>query len=155
MNLFIEKLIKEKKIKLVDSSDEISRSYLIKSDKSLISSKTLLDIGNYDDAIALTYYSMYYSVLSLLFKCGVKCENHTGAIILLKEIFGLDNHELDKAKKDRIDGQYYIDFKTSEEELRDAVITAEEFNANIKEKIERLKKSEIIKIHEKFKKYYF
>ena len=155
MNLFIEKLIKEKKIKLVESSNEISESYLIKSDNSLVSSKTLLGIGNYDDAIALTYYSMYYSVLSLLFKCGIKCENHTGAVILLKELFGLDNHELDKAKKDRIDRQYYIDFKTSKEELKDAVIIAEEFNALIKEKIETLKKSEIITIHEEFKKYYF
>ena len=113
MNKFLIKLISEEKVKLVESSKDISLAYLYKSVKSLLSAKTLVNIENLDDAIALTYYSMYYSVLALLFRIGIKSENHTGSIILLKEIFDLDVSELQKAKKDRVDKQYYVDFNTT------------------------------------------
>ena len=86
MNSFITRLIKEEKIKLVDPSPDIAKSYLEKSMKSLISAKTLLDIHNFDDAVALTYYSMYYSALALLFSVGIKSGNHTGTIIVKSKI---------------------------------------------------------------------
>jgi uncharacterized protein (UPF0332 family) len=38
---------------------------------------------------------MYYSVLALFFATGIKCENHTAAIILLREIFAIDNGDLE------------------------------------------------------------
>jgi len=43
----------------------------------------------------MAYYSMYYSVLALFFATGIKCENHTAAIILLREIFAIDNGDLE------------------------------------------------------------
>ena len=76
---------------------------MLKSEKSLISAKTLITIENFDDATALIYYSMYYSVLGLLFKCGIKSENHTGTIILLKEVLDINNEQLQNAKKKRED----------------------------------------------------
>jgi len=50
MNSFIKKLVKKETISLVEPSEEISKSYTLKSEKSLLSSKTLLTIDNFDDA---------------------------------------------------------------------------------------------------------
>ncbi len=99
MNTFIKQLIKEKKIKITEPSNEMAESYIKKSHKSLISSKIVQKVENYDDAIALTYYSMYYSALALLYKCGIKSENHTGTIIILKEIF--DNKKKNRCNERR------------------------------------------------------
>jgi len=133
MNLFIKKLAKEKKIKVNEPSNSICESYLKKSKKSLVSAKTLLEIGNYDDAIAMVYYSMYNSTLALCYKCGIKSENHTGTIILLKDLFGINNKDVMSAKKNRIDKQYYTDFEANKSEVIEGIKSAEEFNIKIKE----------------------
>ena len=154
MNSFIKKLVQEERLKLVDPSDEIAESYLKKADKSLISAKTLLEIENFDDATALVYYSMYYSALALLFKCGIKCENHTGTIILLKELFKIDNKQIKKAKKERVDKQYYVEFKATKNEVREGIQIAEKFLINLRTNIEKMKESEKITYKNELKKYF-
>ncbi|MFP4402797.1 MAG: HEPN domain-containing protein [Nanoarchaeota archaeon] len=154
MNQFIKKLIIENKIKLVEPSLEICESYLDKSSKSLTSSKTLYKIGNFDDATALTYYSMYYSLLALLFKCGIKSQNHTGSIILLKELFDFENKEIKESKKERLDKQYYIDFKSTKEDVKIGIDIAEKFNIKILEKIDLIRIEEINNIRNNFIKRY-
>lgn len=149
MNSFIKILQKDGKIKIVEPSDEVANSYIEKSQKSLLSAKTLLDIGNYDDAVALTYYSMYYSALALLYKCGIKSENHMGTIILLKEIFRIDNTEIANAKKERVDKQYYTDFKTTEKEVQIGIETAENFNTLLKDFLDKIKRAEIQRYNKK------
>lgn len=155
MNSFIKKLVLEGSVKLTESSDTVCESYLLKSEKSLISSKTLLMIENYDDATALTYYAMYYSALALLFKVGIKSENHTGTIILLKEVLQTDNTQLKKAKKERIDKQYYVDFKATQQDVQEGIRIAEEFNSKIKQKIDTISQEQIKNKREQFKKTYF
>lgn len=58
----------------------------------------------------MSYYAMYNLLIALLFRVGIKCENHSGSILLLKLLF--ENDELFKliseAKKERIDKQYYV-----------------------------------------------
>lgn len=81
---FLAKLIDEKKIQIIEPSENIKNAYLKRSYESLTSSKLLADAGNLNDSIALTYYSMYYSVLALFYRIGLKCENHTASILLLK-----------------------------------------------------------------------
>ena len=141
--------MKENKIKQDEPSKDISCAYIKKSEKSLISSKTLLNVENYEDAVALTYYSMYYSSLALLFRCGIKSKNHTGTIILLKLVFEIDNSMLEEAKKERIDKQYYIDFEATKKDVEEGIRVAEEFNAIIKDKIDRIKENEIINYRER------
>lgn len=150
MKSFIKKLVKEKKIKQDIPSEDVSFAYVKKSGKSLISAKTLLNIENYEDAVALTYYSMYYSALGLLFRCGIKSENHAGTIILIKLIFDIDNSMLKDAKKERVDKQYYVDFKATKEDVKKGISVAEEFNAIIKDKLDRIKENEIIDYRERF-----
>ncbi len=144
---FLCKLYKEEKIKEVDPSLEIKQAYLIKSAKSLSSAKTLSETGNLEDAVALTYYSMYHCLTALLFRIGIKCENHAGAILLLKEVFGIDNTQISFAKKERVDKQYYVDFQITKQEVTTAIKIAEEFNARIQDFIEKISENSIKEYH--------
>lgn len=149
---FLIKLKKEKKIQVVEPSEEIKVAYLQRSEESLRSAKALFQINNLKDSVALTYYSMYYSLLALLFRIGIKCENHTGAIMLLKEIFDINNEKIAAAKKERVDKQYYVDFSVTKEEVSDMIIIAEEFNSQLLHFIDNLNQNKIKKYQEKVTK---
>lgn len=128
---FLIKLSKEEKLQSVEPSDEIKKAYLQRSNESLSSAKALLKIGNLKDSVALAYYSMYHCLLAALFRIGIKCENHTAAIILLKEVFEIDNSKISKAKAERVDKQYYVDFAVNLEEAKNAIKIAEDFIAEM------------------------
>jgi len=147
---FLKKLREEGKLKLVGPSEEVKQAYLQKSASYLDSAKLLLKNKKLEEAVSMAYYSMYYSLLAIFFKTGIKSENHTASIMLLKELFGLDNSEILKAKKERIDKQYYIDFKIVESDVKDLIKTAERFNAIIFNFLEKMSLSEIEKIRKIF-----
>jgi len=147
---FLNILKSKGKLKLVGPSHEVMRSYLEKSESNLISSKILLENNRLEESVSLAYYCMYNSVLALLFRVGIKCENHSGSIILMKELFGLDNSKISFAKKERIDKQYYVDFKVV---LRDAVELldiAESFKGLLVDFISRLTEERVGFYREKF-----
>ena len=146
---FLIKLTKEEKLHAVDPSDEVKEAYLQRSNESLSSAKALLKIGNLKDAVALTYYSMYHCLLAALFKIGVKCENHAASIILLKEVFEIDNSKISKAKSERIDKQYYVDFSVNLEETNNSIKIAEEFIASMNDFIATLTEQKIKEYHRK------
>jgi len=140
---FFNRLQAEGKLQLVPPSEEIMSSYLKKSDSHLVSAKLLLENDRLEESVSLTYYSMYYMLLSLFFRVGIKCENHSAAIILLKELFNVDNSLISYAKKERIDKQYYVDFKIMKEEVKELIEAAEIFNSNILDFIEKLNSEKI------------
>ncbi len=91
----------------------------------------------------MSYYAMYNLLLALLARIGIKCENHSGSILLLKLLF--DKKELynliSDAKKERIDKQYYVTSEKNEitKEIADELLhMAEEFNLNMKVFIKKL-----------------
>jgi uncharacterized protein (UPF0332 family) len=86
---------------------------------------------------------MYHSLLALLFRVGIKCENHTAAILLLQEVFAISNENIMKAKTERVDKQYYIDFNINKQETEQAVSIAEEFIAILKEFTDKLNNTTI------------
>jgi len=114
---FLIKLRKEEKLELIEPSEEIKESYILKSRSNLASSKILLENNKLEEAIALTYYSMYQIVTALFFKAGIKCENHAATIILLKELFNTENSDMSSAKAERIDKQYYTNFHITKLEV--------------------------------------
>lgn len=124
---FLNKLKKEGRLHITEPNEDVKNAYLERSEESLRSAKALFDIHNLKDSVALTYYSMYYSLLALLFRTGIKCETHSGAIILLEEVFNINNERISRAKKERIDKQYYVDFSVTKEEVSDIIKTANEF----------------------------
>jgi uncharacterized protein (UPF0332 family) len=151
---FLFKLKGDDIIKFVSPSGDIAESYIIKSDKSLISAKVVLDIDNFEDSVALLYYSMYYSVLALLFVIGIKSENHTCSIILLKELFGINNEDIFNAKKERIDKQYYVDFQVTGRQVKDLIVIAENFNSRVQSFMDSLTNSDVQKYRIKAEEFF-
>lgn len=102
---FLSKLRKEGKLKLVEPSEEVKKSYLEKAKNSLRSAKILNENDLFENSISMSYYAMYNSLSALLYRIGIKCENHAGSIILLKVLFHQNElYELiSSAKKERID----------------------------------------------------
>jgi uncharacterized protein (UPF0332 family) len=89
---FLGKLFREGKIRIVDPSLQVQEAYRRKSEIYLISAKILLENGRLEETVSMAYYSMYYMLLALLFRTGIQCENHSGAILLLEGLYGIDNH---------------------------------------------------------------
>jgi len=135
---FLQRLHKEKALLLVEPSDDIRDAYLKKSESYLISAKLLLDNDRYEESVSMGYYSMYYSVMALFFATGIKCENHSAAIRLLKGIFGIDNSAIKVAKAERIDKQYYVTSAPVRIEVITLIRDAESFNAVLHDAIARL-----------------
>jgi uncharacterized protein (UPF0332 family) len=147
---FLAKLVKQKKIQLVEPSNTLKDAYIERSEESMRSAKALLQIDSLKDSVALTYYSMYYSLLALLFRVGIKCENHTGAILLLLEIFEIDNTQIISAKKERVDKQYYVDFSITKQEVNEMIRIAHDFNAELFDIIERINQTSVEKYRQAF-----
>jgi len=148
----LSKLKQEDKLELIEFSEEISKSYLIKSDKCIQVAKLAYNAGIYENAVSEAYYSIYNTVQSLFFKCGIKCENHSGAVLLIKQLFNLKNQYLifSEFKKDRIDNQYYIPINGTEpitkEKCAERIRTAKDFNLRIWTYSNNLKNQEIEEI---------
>jgi uncharacterized protein (UPF0332 family) len=154
-NNFLNKLKEEEKLEEVEPSEEVSNSYLEKADNCLASAKLLFENNLYENSVGLSYYTMYNSLLALLFKSGIKCENHSASILLLEILF--NQKELFKvisdAKEERIDKQYYITTEKTDltkESAEELFLKAENFLIKIKLVIKNLKNEEIEKFRENF-----
>ena len=140
---FLKKLYKDKVLQLVAPNAEVKMAYLKKSESYLASARLLRDSERFEESVSLAYYSMYYSVLALFFATGIKCENHTAAIILLADLFGIDNSAIESAKSERIDKQYYVATAPVQSEVVELIKTAESFNADLLDVIDRLTNEKI------------
>ena len=147
---FLAKLIRSKKLELVEPSEEIKQSYLHKSESNIISAKILLDNDKLEESVALAYYSMYNSVMALFFKAGIKSENHTASIMLLNDIFGIDNGDISFAKKERVDKQYYVNFQITKNDVSDGIKKAELFNSLMNDFISKMTNERIAKVRVTF-----
>ena len=135
---FLIKLNREGKLKVVEPNENLKESYINKSKSSLKSAKILIDNDQIEDAVPMAYYSMYNMLTALLYNTGIKCENHSGSILLLKELFGINNSKISFAKTERVDKQYYVNFKISKQEVVNLMKTAEEFNSTIFDFIDKM-----------------
>ena len=149
---FLKKLYKDKILQLVAPNAELKMAYLKKSESYLASARLLRDSERFEESVSLAYYSMYYSVLALFFATGIKCENHTAAIILLDDIFGIDNSAIESAKSERIDKQYYVATAPVQSEVVELIKTAESFNAELLDVIDRLTNEKIESVRKKLVK---
>ncbi|MBI3623665.1 HEPN domain-containing protein [Candidatus Pacearchaeota archaeon] len=102
------------------------------------------------ESVGLAYYSMYHILTALLFKVGIKSENHSASIILLEKIFNQDNKDIFDAKTERIDKQYYVDFAITKEDVEDTIRKAEIFNSKVIDFISKLNNKDIENYRKKF-----
>jgi len=152
---FIEQLIKEEKIKIVEPSKEISNSYNEKSKNSLKAARILLEQELLAEATSLAYYAMYHKATSLFYLIGIKCENHTATIILLKDLFNINNKEISIAKKERVDKQYYTTFTINKGQVLESIKIAEKFIDELDLFIDKITNQEKIKFKDILIKTYF
>ena len=100
-------------IKLIEPSDNLSLSYMKMSEDALGTMNRERKY-NLTFAISACYYSMYYSLYSVLMKLGVKCEIHSCTLefmkVLLAEFYTKEDFKLiSKAFDLRNIAQYYVD----------------------------------------------
>lgn len=133
-NRLVNKLKKEGKLEFVEPSEDVCESYSEKSLNCLKSARLLLQNNLYENSIGMSYYAMYNLLLALLFRTGIKCENHVGSILLLKLLFGEDDlyNLISDAKRERIDKQYYV--TTEKDEITKEI--AEELLMNADDLVE-------------------
>ncbi len=154
---FLHSLSREKKLETVDESPEIASAYLQKGADCLRSARILCENGLYDNSISLSYYAMYNALTAMLYRTGIKCENHSGSILLLQKLFGQQKlHDLiSLAKRERIDKQYYVVSEsntTSNASLaRQTVKEAEEFMLDVRLYLGQLDEKKVGVIKEKFR----
>ena len=150
---FLIKLKKQGKLELVSPSDDVCNSYVKKAEDSLKSARVLLQNNLYENSVSMSYYTMYHSLTALLFKVGIKCENHSGSIILFKKLFGrMDLYKTIRfAKKERVDKQYYVDFILTKESAIDLIKKAEDFLVKIKLTIKNIRNEDISKSRERLR----
>src|SRR3989344_7996426 len=152
---FIEQLIKEEKIKIVEPSKEISNSYNEKSRNSLKAARILLEQDLLAEATSMAYYAMYHKATSLFYLAGIKCENHTATILLLKDLFNINNKEISIAKKERIDKQYYTTFAINKSQVLESIKIAEKFIDELDLFIDKITNQEKSEFRGVFIKNYF
>jgi len=153
---FLRKIKREGQLELVDPSIEISKSYGIKADNCLRSARILFREKIYENSVSEAYYGMYNTALSLLFRYGIKCENHAGTVLLLKVLFDLEELHiaLKKAKKERIDKQYYVktedDDTLTEESAKMMIEDAEHFVLELRAFLGRSNEGKIDQVRTSF-----
>lgn len=128
---FLRKLYGEQKLHIIAPNLALADSYAQKSNSNIESARILHTANRFEESVSLIYYSMYNMVMSLLYLTGIKCENHEGAIALINDVFHIENSELIKAKKERIQKQYSVDFSINTTEVENAIDVAEQFNSKI------------------------
>lgn len=147
---FLNKLNKEGKLEIVEPSEEMKESYILKSESNIVSSKILLNNNKLEESVGLAYYSMYHLLTALLFKAGIKSENHSASIILLKEVYGQDNKDIFEAKAERLDKQYYVDFVITKKDVEDTIKKAEIFNSKMIDFISKVNNEDIKNYRKRF-----
>lgn len=155
---FLDKLKTEGKLELVEPSEEMSLSYEKKARDCLQASKLVFNGGLNENAVGEAYYSIYNSVQSLFFRCGIKCENHSASAILLKKVFNFDTiyKTFSDAKEERIDKQYYVTSKqikvATKESAQTLITTAGNFILQIEDYKRNLTLNQIEEIRKRFNK---
>lgn len=95
----------------IEPNPELSEAYLRKAEEALES----IGVNIMKDwKISTAYYSLYFSLYSLLMRLGIKCEIHSCTIEFAKRFLAdyLDEEDikfLESSLRARIDSQYYVD----------------------------------------------
>lgn len=96
-------------ISLISPNDDLATAYLRKSEGAM---EAMHSVTSRDWKISAGYYSLYFSLYSVLMKIGIKSENHVCTIgimqHLLMDFFTRDECDLlEQARQARVKTQYY------------------------------------------------
>src|SRR3989344_9382703 len=139
-------------IELIEPNDDLAKAYIKKAEDSL--SASLVLSNNKDWKISSLYYTMYFSVYSILMKIGIKCGIHSCTIAFaenfLKEYLNKEDiHLLKNSMKARIDTQYYTDKNISDSLYNQMISNAPILLAKCKDILNKLTEKNITEIRNK------
>jgi len=140
-------------IRIINPNSNLAEAYVKKAEDSLKSMR----INKIKDwKIATAYYTMYFSLYSILMKIGVKCEIHSCTIEFAKHFLRryFSNEEIDflsSSLKARIDVQYYVKREIEEEQFDEIIRRAPKFFVKCKHIKSKITEKEITEIRNKLK----
>src|SRR3989344_2215853 len=145
---------KKEGLSLIEPNSNLAEAYIKKAEEALESMR--INVIK-DWKISTAYYTIYFSLYSILIKIGVKCEIHSCTIEFakrfLKEFFS--EEELDFTEdslKARIDSQYYVDRTVPDEQYNRMAKNAPEFLVKCKSILIKLNEKKINEIRKEFQK---
>jgi len=137
---------------LIEPNSNLAEAYIKKAEEALESMRANIVK---DWKISTAYYTLYFSLYSILTKIGIKCEIHSCTIEFVKRF--LKDHFNEKeleftedSLKARIDSQYYIDRTVPDEQYNKMLMKAPEFLVKCKSILIKLNEKKINEIRDKF-----
>lgn len=141
---------------LVKPNENMSKSYFEMAKDSLGTMNR--ERGKNDRfSISAGYYSMYYSLYSILISMGIKCEIHQCSIKIMQELLSEfyskeDEKTIFAAFKLRNDAQYYTDRIINKSKIEKLIFDAQDFVAKSQEILIKLNENKIKELRIKFQK---
>ena len=148
----MKKLKKENHITLTSHGLDIPNSYIEKSSNCFKAAQLLHENNLYENSISESYYAVYNYLLAILFRIGVKSQNHKGSIILFDVLFCLPriSSTISNLKEKRIDYQYYVAKDNDcESDSNNCLLEAKDVIKNLKSIFNNLNDDEIRKLRKK------
>jgi len=138
---------------LIEPNSNIAEAYVKKAEEALESMR--INIIK-DWKISTAYYTLYFSLYSILAKIGIKCEIHSCTIEFakrfLKDYFNKEDLDFtEDSLKARIDSQYYVNRAVPDEQYDEMISKAPEFLVKCKSVLIRLNEKKINEIRNRFK----
>ena len=143
---------KKEGLNLIEPNSNLAEAYIKKAEDALESLRVNIIK---DWKISTAYYTLYFSLYSILTKIGIKCEIHSCTIEFAKRFLKdyFNKEELDFTEdslKARIDSQYYIDRTVPDEQYNKMIMKAPEFLVKCKSILIKLNEKKVNEIRGKF-----
>ena len=145
---------KKEGLSLIEPNSNLAEAYIQKAEEALESLRVNIIK---DWKISTAYYTLYFSLYSVLTKIGIKCEIHSCTIAFakrfLREFFSDEDLDFtEDSLKARIDSQYYVDRTVSDEQYHKMIKNTPEFLVKCKTILIKLNEKKINEIRKEFQK---
>jgi uncharacterized protein (UPF0332 family) len=145
---------KKEGLSLIEPNSNLAEAYIKKAEEALESMRVNIIK---DWKISTAYYTLYFSLYSILIKTGIKCEIHSCTIEFAKRFLReyFTEEDLDftaDSLKARIDSQYYADRTVPDEQYDKMVKDAPGFLVKCKSILIKLNEKKINEIRKEFQR---
>jgi len=143
---------KKEGLSLIEPNSNLSEAYIKKAEEALESMRA--NIAR-DWKISTAYYTVYFSLYSLLMRIGIKCEIHSCTIefvkIFLSEFSSVEELDfISESLRARIDSQYYVDRAVPDEQYNNMIKNSPLLLVKCKSLLSRINEKKINDIRKQF-----
>ncbi|MCX6750383.1 MAG: HEPN domain-containing protein [Candidatus Pacearchaeota archaeon] len=137
-------------INLIEPNENLSLGYIQMAENAIGTMNREKSLNSHF-AISACYYSMYYSLYSVLMKLGIKCEIHTCTLEFMKKLllnfYSEEDYKIiSKAFDVRNTSQYYVDRIIAKEDIAFIFSKAPYFLSKSKEILSKINEKDISQI---------